>query len=67
MDVENKYELTLDQFKLWSDFCLDNTKEMYENKDAFMNVWDRDKNLYIVYIESDEQSGIENFFTKLLA
>ena len=67
MNIQNKYELTSEQFKLWSDFCLDNGKEMYENKDSFYNVWDRDKNNYTVYIERNEQSGMENFFTKLLA
>tara|TARA_R100001377_G_C3176415_1_gene104959 strand:+ start:243 stop:446 length:204 start_codon:yes stop_codon:yes gene_type:complete len=67
MDVENKYELTSEQFKLWTDFCLEAHEEMYENKDAYMNVWDRDKNLFIVYVGRSEQSGQENFLTKLLA
>ena len=43
MDIEEIYELNKDQFKLWCNFCLDNTKEMYENKDSYMNVWDREK------------------------
>ena len=67
MDIEFTYELNRDQFEKWSDFCLDNTLEMYENKDSFMNVWDRNKEKYMIYIQRNEQSGIENFFNKLLA
>ena len=67
MDIEFTHELNKDQFKKWSDFCLDNTIEMYENKDSFMNVWDRKKEKYMIYIQRNEQSGIENFFNKLLA
>ena len=67
MDIEFTYELSRDQFEKWSDFCLDNTIEMYENKDSFMNVWDREKEKYMIYIQRNEQSGIENFFNKLLA
>jgi hypothetical protein len=32
-----------------------------------MNVWDREKEKYMIYIQRNEQSGIENFFNKLLA
>ena len=49
MDVEAIFELNKAQFKLWCDFCLDNTIEMYENKDSYMNVWDREKEKYLVY------------------
>jgi len=67
MDIEFTYELNLEQFEKWADFCLDNTIEMYENKDSYMNVWDREKEKYIIYIQRNEQSGIENFFNKLFA
>ena len=67
MDIEFTHELNKDQFEKWSDFCLDNTVGMYENKDSFMNVWDREKEKYMIYIQRNEQSGIENFFNKLLA
>jgi len=67
MDIEFTYELNKDQFEKWADFCLDNTIEMYENKDSYMNVWDREKEKYIIYIQRNEQSGIENFFNKLFA
>ena len=66
MDIEFTHELNLEQFENWCTFCLDNTIEMYENKDSYMNVWDREKEKYIVYIQRNEQSGIENFFNKML-
>tara|TARA_R100001369_G_scaffold7562_2_gene18785 strand:- start:6763 stop:6972 length:210 start_codon:yes stop_codon:yes gene_type:complete len=66
MDIEKIYELNLKQFEQWSRFCLDNTKEMYENKDSFMNVWDREKEKYLIYIEQNEQSGIKKFLEKVL-
>lgn len=66
MDVEEIYELNKNQFKLWCDFCLDNTKEMYENKDSYMNVWDRDKKKYLVYVQRYEQTGIKKFLEKVL-
>ena len=66
MDVEEIFELNKDQFKLWCDFCLDNTIEMYENKDSYMNVWDREKEKYLVYVQSHEQTGIKKFLEKVL-
>ena len=66
MDVEEIFELNKDQFKLWCDFCLDNTIEMYENKDAYMNVWDREKEKYLVYVQRYEQTGIKKFLEKVL-
>ena len=66
MDVEEIFELNKDQFKLCCDFCLDNTKEMYENKDSFMNVWDREKEKYLVYVQRNEQTGIIKFLEKVL-
>ena len=66
MDIEEVYELNLKQFEQWSRFCLDNTKEMYENKDSFMNVWDREKEKYFVHIQRNEQSGIKKFLEKVL-
>tara|TARA_R110000764_G_scaffold104318_1_gene189930 strand:+ start:807 stop:1016 length:210 start_codon:yes stop_codon:yes gene_type:complete len=66
MDVEEIFELNKNQFKLWCDFCLDNTIEMYENKDAYMNVWDREKEKYLVYVQRHEQTGIKKFLEKVL-
>ena len=66
MDVEEIFELNKDQFKLWCDFCLDNTIEMYENKDSYMNVWDREKEKYLVYVQRYEQTGIKKFLEKVL-
>ena len=66
MDIEKIYELNLKQFEQWSRFCLDNTKEMYENKDSFMNVWDREKEKYLIYIEQNEQTGLKKFLEKVL-
>jgi|TARA_R110002050_G_scaffold168510_1_gene299903 hypothetical protein len=66
MDVEEIYELNKDQFKLWCDFCLDNTIEMYENKDSYMNVWDREKEKYLIYVQRYEQTGIKKFLEKVL-
>jgi|TARA_R110000751_G_scaffold30068_2_gene77185 hypothetical protein len=66
MDVEEIFELNKNQFKLWCDFCLDNTIEMYENKDAYMNVWDREKEKYLVYVQRYEQTGIKKFLEKVL-
>ena len=48
------------------DFCLDNTIEMYENKDSYMNVWDREKEKYLVYVQRNEQTGIIKFLEKVL-
>ena len=66
MDVEEIFELNKDQIKLWCDFCLDNTIEMYENKDSYMNVWDREKEKYLVYVQRNEQTGIIKFLEKVL-
>ena len=66
MDVEEIFELNKNQFKLWCDFCLDNTIEMYENKDSYMNVWDREKEKYLVYVQRYEQTGIKKFLEKVL-
>tara|TARA_B110001454_G_scaffold99606_1_gene94105 strand:+ start:130 stop:339 length:210 start_codon:yes stop_codon:yes gene_type:complete len=66
MDVEEIFELNKNQFKLWCDFCLNNTIEMYENKDSYMNVWDREKEKYLVYVQRHEQTGIKKFLEKVL-
>jgi hypothetical protein len=66
VDVEAIFELNKAQFKLWCDFCLDNTIEMYENKDSYMNVWDREKEKYLVYVQRNEQTGIIKFLEKVL-
>ena len=66
MDVEAIFELNKAQFKLWCDFCLDNTIEMYENKDSYMNVWDREKEKYLIYVQRNEQTGIIKFLEKVL-
>ncbi len=66
MDVEAIFELNKAQFKLWCDFCLDNTVEMYENKDSYMNVWDREKEKYLIYVQRNEQTGIIKFLEKVL-
>tara|TARA_R100001377_G_C3089750_1_gene75409 strand:+ start:150 stop:359 length:210 start_codon:yes stop_codon:yes gene_type:complete len=66
MDIEEIFELNKNQFKLWCDFCLDNTIEMYENKDSYMNVWDREKEKYLVYVQRHEQTGIKKFLEKVL-
>ena len=66
MDVEEIFELNKNQFKLWCDFCLDNTIEMYENKDSYMNVWDREKEKYLIYVQRYEQTGIKKFLEKVL-
>jgi|TARA_R100000541_G_scaffold56443_1_gene65874 hypothetical protein len=66
VDVEAIFELNKAQFKLWCDFCLDNTVEMYENKDSYMNVWDREKEKYLIYVQRNEQTGIIKFLEKVL-
>ena len=66
MDIKEVFTLNKKQFEEWCRFCLDNTKEMYENKDSYMNVWDREKEKYLIYIEQNEQSGIKKFLEKVL-
>jgi len=66
MDIEEVYELNKKQFEHWSRFCIDNTIEMYKNKDSYMNVWDREKEKYLVYVQRHEQTGINKFLEKVL-
>mgnify|MGYP003114918419 FL=1 len=66
MDIKEVFTLNKKQFEEWCRFCLDNTKEMYENKDSYMNVWDRDKQKYLIYIEQNEQTESKKFLEKVL-
>ena len=65
MDIENIYKLNKKQFEKWCTFCLDNTQEMYENKDSFMNVYEREDQTYLVYVQRNEQSDINKFLINL--
>ena len=66
MDIKEVFTLNKKQFEEWCRFCLDNTKEMYENKDSYMNVWDRDKQKYLIYLEQNEQTESKKFLEKVL-
>jgi hypothetical protein len=61
-----EFKLTKKQFRLWDNFCLNNGKEMYENKDAYMNVYDNKTKHYSVIVSHNEQTGIIKFLEKVL-
>ena len=58
--------LTQTQFNDWDNFCLKHGQTMYENEDCYMNEYDEELNLFLIYVDSSEQSGIINFLQKLL-
>tara|TARA_R110000824_G_scaffold98140_4_gene234289 strand:- start:35 stop:238 length:204 start_codon:yes stop_codon:yes gene_type:complete len=62
-----KFKLTEDQFKKWDIFCLNNGEEMYKNKDTYSVVHSGPSDIYYLYINKSEQSGIQNFLDNLLA
>jgi len=64
---EELFKLTKDQFREWDTFCTDNGAEMYKNKDTYSIVHPTTSDIYYLYINSSEQSGIINFLNKLLA
>ena len=66
MNVKEVFTLNKKQFEEWCRFCLDNTKEMYENKASYMNVWDREKEKYLIYIEQSEHTESKKFLEKVL-
>jgi|TARA_B100001939_G_scaffold135572_1_gene117695 hypothetical protein len=61
------YRLTKSEYEEWNNFCTDNYKEIYENKDGHMVHYMPTSDSFHVYIDANEQSGMQNFLEKLLA
>ena len=67
MEGSEHFKLTKDQFRKWDVFCLENGSEMYENKDTYQVVHSLASDTYNIYVQKQEQSGMIDFLTKLLA
>ena len=61
------YRLTNSEYKEWNKFCTDNYKEIYSNKDGHTVHYMPKSDTFHVYVDSKEQSGMQNFLEKMLA
>jgi hypothetical protein len=51
----------------FNNFCTDNYKELYENKDGHVVHYMPNSDSFHVYVDANEQSGMQDFLDKLLA
>jgi hypothetical protein len=65
--MQEFYRLTNSEYKQWNNFCTDNYKEIYENKDGHVVHYMPESDSFHLYIDSKEQSGMQNFLEKMLA
>ena len=61
------YRLTKSEYKKFNNFCTDNYKELYENKDGHVAHYMPNSDSFHVYVDANEQSGMQDFLDKLLA
>jgi hypothetical protein len=67
MDDPIKYALTEDQLREWEDFIINNSEEIYRNKDIHEVHHETNSPFYIVSIFKYEQSGMQEFLEELVA
>jgi hypothetical protein len=65
--MQEFYRLTKSEYMEFNNFCTDNYKELYENKDGHVVHYMPNSDSFHVYVDANEQSGMQDFLDKLLA
>ena len=65
--MQEFYRLTKSEYMEFNNFCTDNYKELYENKDGHVVHYMPNSDSFHVYVDANEQSGMQDFLDKMLA
>ena len=65
--MQEFYRLSKSEYMEFNNFCTDNYKELYENKDGHVVHYMPNSDSFHVYVDANEQSGMQDFLDKLLA
>tara|TARA_R100000353_G_scaffold175368_2_gene145512 strand:- start:144 stop:350 length:207 start_codon:yes stop_codon:yes gene_type:complete len=65
--MQEFYRLTKSEYMEFNNFCTENYKELYENKDGHVVHYMPNSDSFHVYVDANEQSGMQDFLDKLLA